>query len=476
MLKKSRRDFLKATGIAALSAGFFSSSKINVFPQAFRQKSNRPNIVFLFSDDHTRDHMGCYGDKGIKTPNLDNMANEGIKFNRAYVASPQCSPSRASVLTGRFPHTVGASRLHSNALPEFTDIVRIFKSNGYYTGAYRKVHQDIIQKNFDFYGDDDEPLRTFFTERPKSKPFFLWFGSRDPHRPYGQGAFSPAHRPEDVTVPQFLPDTPKVRQDLAYYYDEIARFDKDCGIILELLDEYNLAQNTMVVMSGDNGMPFPRAKGTLYEPGVNVPLIIKWPGVIKGGSISNELISLIDLPATWLDIAGINIPQEFEGISLKPYLSNEIQYIPRGYTFFERNWHDNWVPQRGCVTDKYKMIINYRPEAAYLPSLDLYESDSFAEIMRLGDAGTLQGNLRWYMNTSTPIYELYDLERDHGEWQNLADNPNYKNIQDELLEAISTWMFETTDFLPPMKGSFPADYPQYANINPLNAGITWPNK
>lgn len=475
-MKKSRRDFLKATGLAALSAGIFSSSKVNLFPKVFSRNSNRPNIIFLFSDDHTRFNLGCYGDRGINTPNLDTMAKDGIIFNRAYVASPQCSPSRAAILTGRYPHTVGASRLHANALPEFIDIVRLFKNGGYYTGAYRKVHQDIIQNNFDFYGNDLEPLRTFFNRRPKNKPFFLWFGSRDPHRPYGPNAFTPAHRPEEVTVPEFLPDTPKVRQDLAYYYDEIARFDKDCGIILELLGEYNLTGNTMVVMSGDNGMPFPRAKGTLYEAGVNVPLIIRWPGVIKGGSISNELVSLIDLPATWLDIAGISVPQEFEGISLAPYLKNEMQYVPREYVFFERNWHDDWVPQRGCVTDKYKMIINYRPEVPYLPSLDLYESDSFIEIMRLGDAGGLDGNLRWYLNTTTPILELYDIDSDRGEWNNLAENPNYKDIRDKLVEEISKWMFDTTDFLPPFKGSFPAGYPQYANINPINAGITWPKK
>lgn len=476
MLKKSRRDFLKATGIAALSAGIFSNSRVNVFPQVFKQKSNRPNIVFLLSDDHTKFNVGCYGDKGVKTPNLDSIASDGIIFNRAYVASPQCSPSRASILTGRFPHTVGASRLHANALPEFIDIVTIFKNNGYFTGAYRKVHQDLIQKHFDFYGDDNEPLRTFFSELPKNKPFFLWFGSRDPHRPYSPGEFNPPHKPEEVTVPEFLPDTPKVRQDLAYYYDEISRFDKDCGTILNLLNEYGLDKNTMVVMTGDNGMPFPRAKGTLYEPGVNVPLIIKWPSVVKGGSTSDELVSLIDLPATWLDIAGIVVPKEFEGISLKPYLSSEMQYIPREYLFFERNWHDDWVPQRGCVTDKYKMIINYRPEVPYLPSLDLYESDSFVEIMRLGDAGKLEGNLNWYLNTSMPLYELYNLEYDKGEWQNLADRQDYKQVQSELLEVISKWMFDTTDFLPPMKGSFPADYPQYANINPLNAGITWPKK
>jgi arylsulfatase A-like enzyme len=296
------------------------------------------------------------------------------------------------------------------------------------------VHQDLIQKHFDFYGDDNEPLRTFFSELPKNKPFFLWFGSRDPHRPYGPGAFTPAHRLEDVTVPQFLPDTLKVRQDQAYYYDEIARFDKECGVILSLLEESGLSGNTMVVMSGDNGMPFPRAKGTLYEPGVNVPLIIKWPGIIKEGTVSNELISLMDLPATWLDIAGITIPKEFEGISLKLYFRNEMKYIPRDYVFFERNWHDNWLPLRGCVTNKYKMIINYRPEIPYLPSLDLYESDSFIEIMRLGNAGELQGNLNWYLNTTTPILELYDIENDSGEWHNLANGPNNEGIREKLLE------------------------------------------
>ena len=470
----SRRDFLKSTGLFALLAGTTGVLNSNVFSQTTGKSTDKPNIVFLLSDDHSVPDMGCYGNRAVTTPNLDNLARQGMRFNKCYVACPQCSPSRASILTGRPPHTTGASKLHAPALPEFIDIIELFKKANYYTAAYRKVHQDLIQKKFDAYYNDNEPLTTFFSNRPKNKPFFLWFGSREPHRPYGPGKFSPPHKPEDVIVPNYLPDTPKVRQDLAYYYDGIAKFDKDCGQILDLLQKNGLFNNTIVVVSGDNGLPFPRAKASLYEAGVNVPLLIRWPGRVMANTVSNELVSFYDFPATWLELAGIKIPETFEGISLVPYLTGQTNYIPRDYAFIERNWHDTWVPMRGLVTDNYKLIINYRTERGYTPSLDLYESDSFQEIMRLGKSGELSGNLEWYLNKKTPLFELYDLKKDPGEWNNVADNPSYKTIRDELLEAVSKWMFETNDFLPPIIGSFPADYPQYAGLIPIDAGINWP--
>lgn len=425
-----------------------------------------PNIVFLLSDDQTAADLGCYGNKTVRTPNLDKLAAEGIRFTRAYVATPQCSPSRGALLTGRVPHTTGSSRLHADVLPEFPSIVEALKKQGYFTGAYRKVHQKDIAQQFDFKGDKD--LTAFFNQRPKNKPFFLWFGSTDPHRPYKAGAVNPPHDPKNVTVPDFLANTSGTRQDLAYYYDAIARFDKDCGEILALLEKGGLTGNTIIFMSSDNGMPFPRAKGTLYEAGVNVPLLIKWPGKVKAGRVASDIISLMDLPVTWLEAAGAPLLPRMTGKSLIPFLEGSDQPV-HDYIFTERNWHDNWEPSRSVISKKYKLIQNFRPEVAPMPTLDRLTSPAFQDIDSLNKVGRLTPKLKqWYFHAPRPEVELYDLEKDPGEWHNLAFNPAYKTVLLDYQKILGDWMNSTHDFLPSPRSSFPGD--RYNDVyEPLNA-------
>lgn len=425
------------------------------------------NVVFLFSDDQSMPDLGVYGNESIHTPNLDRMAEEAMVFRRAYVPSSQCSPARAGILTGRSPHSVGGSRLHSYVSNEFSSLIELLNNDGYYTGAYRKVHQDNIRSQLDFYRDDED-LERFFDERPDDQPFFLWFGSRDPHRPYNLEDYDYRQDPAEVEVPDYLPDTEAVRKDLANYYAEITRFDRESGNILELLEEHDLTENTIVVMSSDNGMPFPRAKATLYEAGAKVPLIIKWPGHTDEGTFSDELVSLIDLTPTWLEAAGINVPEEMEGKSLIPVLKgNQTDF--REYIFTERNWHDNWDPIRAVTGDRYKLIQNYRPEVSYIPSLDIKDSPSYQEIERLKSENELSGNLSWYGENSRPRVEFYDLNKDPGEWNNLAENPEYDSLITEYQKVLSEWMNETNDFLPPPQGAFPEGSGLNGKFDVLNA-------
>lgn len=425
-----------------------------------------PNIVFLFSDDQTATDLGCYGNAVVRTPNLDKLASEGIRFTRAYVASPQCSPSRGAILTGLPPHTTGSSRLHVDVLPEFVSIIEAFKANGYHTGAYRKVHQKGIEQQFDFIGNSD--LSAFFKQRPKEKPFFLWFGSTDPHRPYKAGAISKPHNPDDVLVPDFLVNTAGTRQDLAFYYDYITRFDDDCGKILDLLEKEGLTNNTIIVMSSDNGMPFPRAKGTLYEAGINVPLIIKWPEMIKPGRVSSEIISLMDLPATWLDATGAQpLPHTF-GKSLIPYFK-EVKEPINEFVFAERNWHDNWQPSRTVISKRYKLIQNYRLEVPLLPTLDRLTSPAFTAIDSLGESGLLTPHLQQaYRAVPRAEVEFYDLVNDPGEWNNLAADPMYKALLLHYQSVLGAWMNQTHDFLPAPRDAYPG-YKFNDHYEPLNS-------
>lgn len=456
----SRRQFLRTAATGALLGGAALRSHA--------KPTTPPNIVFLFSDDHSVPDLGCYGNDAIRTPHLDALAAGGLRFDRGYVTSPQCSPSRASILTGRTPHAVGASRLHMNAFSDSPNVPQVLKTAGYHTGALRKVHQGHIQRDFDYYGGYKKPMTEFFDQRPKDKPFFLWFGSTDPHRDYGPGAIDPPHDPATVAVPEFLPDTPEVRQDIAYYYDEIARFDKECGQLIGLLEEQGVRNNTLIVMAGDNGMPFPRAKATLYEPGMRVPLLANWPGVIEPGRTTSALASLMDLAKTWIDVAGATAPESMEGVSLTPLFSGEKDHV-RKTVFCERNWHDNWDPMRCVIDGRYKLIQNYRPEVGYIPSLDLLRSPSFQAIVERAKAGSLAGPRTWYEATTKPLVELYDLENDPGEWHNLAEDPAHAERVVAMQKALGQWMNETNDFLPPPA----AAYHRPREDNTLNGSAIW---
>jgi len=280
-------------------------------PLTAQRDPQPPNIIFLISDDHSWPDLGCLGNSAIHTPNLDRIAREGMRLNNCFVSSPQCSPNRSSIFTGCTPHTTSTSRLHTPMPPWERTYIEPLKERGYFIGGYRKVHQGPeFDKRWDFYGRPNTPFEEFFEKRPKNRPFFLHLGFTDPHRPYADGAFTPPHDPAKIRLPKFLPDTPVVRKDLAHYHDEIARMDSECGQIFDLLGKHGVADNTLVMFTGDNGMPFPGAKGTCYDPGIHVPLLAWWPGRIQAGAVRNELIGHVDLPVTWLDAAGVAKPFE----------------------------------------------------------------------------------------------------------------------------------------------------------------------
>lgn len=421
----------------------------------------RTNFVVLVADDLSRGTLGCYGDPVVRTPNLDRLASQGMRFDRAYVTSPQCSPSRSSVFTGRAPHATGMSRLHAPLRPDVPDVVARLQARGYFCGAYRKHHMGPeFERRLNFYGPAAEKFDTFFDRAPQGAPFFLWMGFTDPHRPYRKGMIASPHDPARVPVPAFLPDTPVVREDLALHYDAIARLDADCGRVLDILEKRGLADNTLVVFFGDNGMPFPRAKASLYQPGVNVPLLARWPGRVKPGAVSAELVSTVDLPATWLDLAGAEKIERAEGRSLAALLRGE-PHQPRRYVFTERNWHDTWEPTRGAVSDRYSLIANFRPEASYRGTMDHVWAPwsrgggpCWDEIVKERKAGRLRPELEHLFARPRPLFELYDLQNDPHEFHNLAGTKEAAQALEEFQKALHVWMEDTNDFLPPVLRNF----------------------
>ena len=430
----SRRSLLKAGAASAAAAP---------------AKTETPNFVFLLGDDNGWPHLGCCGDPVIHTPNLDRMAREGMRFENAFVSSAQCSPNRSSILTGCAPHTTSTSRLHT-PMPEWEPtIVDYLKDRGYFVGAFRKVHQGAqFDKRWSFYGGQQLDFEKFFDALPSGKPFYLHAGFTDPHRPYRSGAFQPPHDRKKIPVPRFLPDTPEVRDDLGNYYDFIARLDADYGRLLDTLERRGLAQNTLVIFTGDNGMPFPRAKGTCYEAGIHVPMLARWPGRVRAGSVTRELVAHVDLPATWLEAAGIPKPRKMQGRSLLGLLTGGA-HPSRTEVFSERNWHDNFDPIRSVRTDRYKLIFNAAPHFPYRPAWDLADSPTWAAIQRLGRAGKLTPPQMTMLDPARPMLELYDLARDPDEFHNLATSPEHAGVLEDLKRRLSEWMHDTFDYLPP---------------------------
>jgi N-sulfoglucosamine sulfohydrolase len=445
----NRRRFLRNLGAGmgvASSCGLAGSLPL----VAAAGRRSRPNFVFLISDDQSYSGARCDGNQKIHTPNIDRLVREGLRFTRGFAPSPSCSPSRSAILTGESPHETGTSRFRSPMPLEQQTILEYLKSKNYYTGAFKKVHQGIqFWKRWDFQGEH-KPIGEFFQVRPNDRPFFLHIGYHDPHRPYLPGERYPdKNSPSSVVVPSFLPDTPGVRRDIAHYYEAIERLDMNVGKLLGLLEKYELAENTLVIFTSDQGMAFPGAKGTLYDPGLHVPLIARWPGKIRPGRVSSDLVSLVDLAPTWLDAAGVRVPEAMDGKSFLPLLLGA-SFQPREAIYAERNFHTHLDLIRCVRTQRYKLIQNYLPEVPYRPLSDIARSPSWRSIETLEQHGKLPPALyQRYFKKPRPEVEFYDLEKDPDEMNNLASDPKYKTDVLRLQGLLSRWMIKTHDFLPP---------------------------
>ncbi|HKJ69610.1 MAG TPA: sulfatase-like hydrolase/transferase, partial [bacterium] len=409
----------------------------------------RPNIVWLIADDAGWNDFGCYGHPTLKTPNIDALAGQGIRFMNAFVTTPQCSPSRASTWTGKYAHTIRAEDLHDPLPENETIITEPLQQEGYYCGNVGKLHLGKpTRRKLDFVHRDVEAWRNFLARRPKDRPFFLAAGFKDPHRPYPDSGDQILYRKSNVVVPPYLPDTDKVRQDLALYYSEISRMDDDIGQVMEQLRKDGVEENTLVIFWSDNGLPFPRAKGALYDPGIGTPLIFQWKRQFTP-DVRRQLTSLIDLMPTTLDLAGIEPPADVRGRSFAPVLRHADQ-PGRTRVFAERNWHDIDDHIRAVRTRRFKYIRNYYPKEPFGFPSDVTRSRTFQTMRRLRDAGELSAEQLLIFRWPRPEEELYDLEKDPNEFHNVVHNPAYQDVLKNLRTELDRWITETDD-VPPEK-------------------------
>lgn len=441
---------------ACIRLGMLSFCLMALAGSAWSQQDS-PNIVMIIADDIGWDDMGCYGNEAVKTPNIDRMASEGLRFDNFYLTTSSCSPSRTSIISGRYPHNTGSAELHTPLPESILTFTQVLKEAGYFTAQSGKWHMgpaarnsfDLIYDKGDEIGDggEDKWVATL-QERPKEKPFFLWLAALDAHRPWGPNDFSGTHSPSSVKVPVYLADAADTRSDLAKYYDEIARFDHFIGKIEEELGAQGVLDNTVIFILSDNGRPFPRSKTRMYDSGIKSPLVIKWPkGIDKEGGVSKSMISSVDLAPTFLELAGLDVPEDFQGKSFLPVIGEPDKPF-RKYIFAEHNWHDHEAYERMVRTDQYMYVLNLRPSLSNPGPADSNASPSYGDLKKLRDEGKLSAAQADVFMHPRPFEEFYLCEEDGEQLLNQASIKTYKSEMEHLRKVLAQWRSETLDTAP----------------------------
>jgi len=464
-----------------ICVGAYAGLLLLAVPSSAAQK---PNILLVLSDDHSYPFLSCYGDSNVKTPTLDRFAAGGMKFHRFFTAAPQCVPSRAALMTGRSPVAARITRFTSPlARDEITFPELLREQAGYFTGICgRTFHLDgsvgpqgsatgelLAKHNLRTFADRVDFLNTcpdrevatqlgvFLDRKPTDKPFFMWANFSDPHHVWNAPAeFRPD--PASVKLPAHWPDLPGMREQLADYCAEVNRLDRTLAGVLEVLEKRGLLDQTLVIFIGDNGAALPHGKGSLYDPGANVPCLVRWPGVVKAGGESRALLSGEDLAPTLLEAAGLPPHSRMSGVSFLPLLKGE-PFTPRKHIFVERGPHgsapvtvnmsnNGYDLARAVRSDRYKFIYNCTPWIPYAP-VDSAGGAAWTQIQAAHSDGRLAPGLcATYFTAPRPVYELYDLEVDPSELNNLSGKAELAAVEQELCVALAEKMILDFDYLP----------------------------
>lgn len=422
----------------------------------------KPNIVLITCHDIGQ-HIGCYGVETVQTPCIDAFAAEGIRLENNFCTAPQCSPSRASIYTGRYPHNNGVMGLtHFNfawdLYPNEKHLASILKQNGYQSALIGIQHETRHPENIGFdllkvagvdassgekdtaagYGEPvcekvaKDAVEYIEDNRESEKPFYLQVGFFEPHRKFDFGG-AVADSEKGVFVPPYLVDNQSATDEFAAFQGAIKKVDSAIGEIFKAIDATGIGDDTIVIYTADHGIPFPRAKCTLYDAGLQVPFIIRWnKRGWNGGKVLKPMISNIDYLPTLLEALNIDIPENIQGRSFTALLDGK-EYQPNKQIFAELTYHDYYNPMRCVRTDKYKLIANFSTAPSFMnPSQSYYPATITT-------------------HPEDPAYEyhdhlqLFDLENDPNEFDNLADKPEYQSIKKELSEQLLNWMKQTKD-------------------------------
>jgi len=413
--------------------------------------SGRPNILYFISHDTGR-FLNCYGHEWIDSPNLDRLAADGVLFARNACNSPPCSPARGCIMTGRYAHTNGLIGLANQgwSLPEEEQtIVDYLNDAGYATyncgGQHersdarlnRYQHAPARRAWSNAEATVDDVIRLLKSGSQLERPFYINCFFTETHLPFDCDHYEPCD-PDAVLVPGWLPDTPSVRRELARFHGSVQYLDRAIGRAVDALDDASLAEDTVVIYTTDHGAAFPRAKSMLYEPGVGVALMMRFPpGMARPGRYE-PMVNHIDLTPTLLDMIGLDVPPAIQGRSYWPLLTGG-PYEPNEHIFAERNFHDDYDPMRSVRSDRYRFIRNFQQKPAVSMPLDVQRSEASHELPA-----------NWYRPRHAR--ELYDLQSDPDEQHNLAGSAEVADIESGLAARLQAWMEETDDPLLKLKG------------------------
>ncbi|HOB98591.1 MAG TPA: sulfatase [Verrucomicrobiota bacterium] len=476
-----------------------SAFALSIAPYPAAAADDRPNILFCLADDWGWPHAGAYGNPVVKTPAFDRLAREGVLFHRAYISSPSCTPSRNSILTGQQFYRLGSGANLYGALdrrhPNFMFSLR---KAGYEIGHWRKAWGpgQFEQGGYTEHPcGPDVPFTRFVKSRNADRPFCFWFGTSDPHRPYEEGSGRASGMDVGrVPTPGFFPDEEPVRSDIADYYFEVQRWDRDVAGAIRLLEEAGVLENTIIVMSGDNGMPFPRCKGNLYDWGSRVPLAIRWgQGIRQPGREVTDFVSLTDLAPTFLSAAGLEVPDVMTGRSLLPIFQSDKNgriEAARDHVVFGRERHTDCqeggpmgYPSRALRTDDYLYIRNDQPER--WPAGTPHRDKAFKPDAWLGDCDN--GPTKFYLWANRglddahrrlhdlsfakrPSEELYVLADDGDQVRNVAGDPRLAGTRERLAAQLTDYLKRTGD---PRESGSPAEFDSYPYIGGV---VKWPGE
>ena len=467
--KSDRRTFLR-NAMRTASAAALSGAALPLAGCARKTTDDPsiPNIILITADDLGWKDLSCYGNREINTPNIDRIAREGAMCTRAFVVSSSCAPSRASFMTGQYPHTngvTGLTHIHRSRLlmPFYQTLQGMLSRAGYNTAlqgkwhpspylpaswyGYRERLSGVLPKDWKI---DNGKRADEFIRQNQGNRFFMEINFMHNHRDNrGEFSFDPEFPvdPEDVHVPDYwtLPDWPEIRLETAKFYSQTMKMDSIIGEILDTLDDTGLAENTLVMFVSDNGPPFPGNKMTLYDRGTGTPLIARWPGKIRPGTVITGMINTIDIMPTLAEAAGLKVPGDVQGRSFMPYLTGAKKGPFRNAVFMEMTDHVHYLPTRAARTERWKYIRNYSDIAKGLDQCNHMEWAH--RVCELPNQPWKKPRVR---------EELYDLSRDPDEQQNLAGNPRYAKRLKKMRELLDSHMKQTGD--PFLGKTFTRDY------------------
>jgi len=448
----NRREFLRSCGACSLVCTGLSCA-LGVEEPVAPSGSDRPNILWISCEDTSPD-LGCYGDKYAHTPNLDNLARDGCRYTNAFVPYPVCAPTRSAIITGMYPSTIGTMHMRTSlkgyeAVPPpyvkcFSEYLR---AAGYYCTNWRKTDYQ-FKAPFTAWDQGRD-----WRDRPDDTPFFSVINLTVSHesKNWPKKNEELKHDPAEAPVPAYYPDTPVIRENIARYYDNVTEMDRQAGEILERLEGDGLSDSTIVFFWGDHGRGLPRCKRWCYDSGIRVPLIVRWSGRTKPGTVCDDLVSLVDLGPTVLSLAGVKVPSYTQG---RPFLGEQ-KARPRDFIVAGRERMDlNSDDHVRCIRDKrYKYIRNFMPEKPYTQPIPYRDKmPIMQEWRRLHAEGALEGPAKLFFRETKPDEEFYDTQQDPYEIDNRIHWPEHQDRIAQMRRTLEAWIERTGDL-----GGIPED-------------------